>query len=907
MSTYRLEKILAPRSVALVGASPRESSVGRKVLRNLREAGFAGPLHLVNPRYSEIDGVATARGIDRLDSVPDLVVIAAPPSTIPDIVAAAGARGCGGAVIITAGLGHGPGSLADAAAQAARAHGLRLIGPNCLGVMVPGARLNASFAARAPHVGDLALVSQSGAIAAGMVEWATRRKVGFSAVVSLGDQVDVDLADCLDYLATDRSTRAILLYVESVNDARKFMSAARAAARAKPVVVVKSGRHAQGARAAATHTGALAGSDEVYDAAFRRAGLLRVNGLDELFAAAEMLGRIRPFPGKRLAILTNGGGIGVLAVDRLIDLGGTLADLSPDTFAALDRIMPPIWSRANPVDIAGDSDAPRYASALEALLADPANDAVMVMNVPTALAAPAQAAHAVVQVARDQEATCRKPVLAVWIGEDAASSRTFEGAGIPHFADESHAVEGFMHLVRYREAQDALMATPPSLPLEFRPDVANARRVAHEALRAGKAWLDPLEVAALLTAYAIPASPVALARDPDEAARLAAPLLESGGTVVVKILSPDIVHKSEVGGVRLNLTSAQAVAEAAADILSRAKTAKPDARITGVTVHPMVLRPKARELIAGIADDPTFGPVVVFGAGGTAVEVISDKALALPPLDLRLARELIERTRIARVLKAYRDVPAVDEGNIALVLVKLAQLAADIPEIHEVDLNPLLTDEHGVIVVDARVAIGPIDTAQRGARGHPRFAVRPYPTEWERDVTLRDGSAILVRPIRPEDETLYADFFAGVTDDDLRLRFFAPVRNLSHTFIARFTQIDYARAMAFIAVEKSSGSMLGVVRLHASANYDSGEYAILVRSDLKGRGLGWLLMQTIIEYARSEGLREIEGQVLRDNTTMIAMCRELGFSVQSDPGDASICNVRLSVSAPPQGTSTAAP
>jgi acetyltransferase len=894
VSTYRLEKILAPRSIALVGASPRESSVGRKILHNLREAGFAGPLQLVNPRHPQIDGLATVGSVDRLDGAPDLLVIAAPPATIPGIVAAAGAKGCGGAVIITAGLGHGAGSLADASVQAARAQGLRLIGPNCLGVMVPGARLNASFAASAPHPGDLALLSQSGAIAAGMVEWAAQRKVGFSAVVSLGDQVDVDLADCLDYFAVDRSTRAILLYVESIVDARKFMSAARAAARAKPVVVIKSGRHAQGARAAATHTGALAGSDEVYDAAFRRAGLLRVNGLDQLFAAAEMLGRVAPFPGKRLAILTNGGGIGVLAVDRLIDLGGTLAEISPGARATLDRTMPPLWSRANPVDIAGDSDASRYATALDALLADPANDAVLVMNVPTALASPADAARAVVGVAQ-QQAGRGKPVFSAWIGEDASASGTFEAAGIAHFADESHAVEGFMHLVRYREAQDALMATPPSLPQEFRPRIVDARRIVQGALQGGAAWLDPLEVAALLAAYAIPASPVALARDPDEAARVAAPLLAGGGTVVVKILSPDIVHKSEVGGVRLNLTSAQAVAQAAFDILARARAAKPAARITGVTIHPMVLRPKARELIAGIADDPTFGPVVAFGAGGTAVEVISDKALALPPLDMRLARDLIGRTRIARVLDAYRDVPAADTDGVALVLIKLAQLAADIPEIREVDLNPLLADQHGVVAVDARVAIGPVDALLRGARGHPRFAVRPYPTEWEREATLRDGSAILVRPIRPEDEVLYADFFAGVTDDDLRLRFFAPVRKLSHIFIARFTQIDYARAMAFIALEKASGRMLGVVRLHASANYDSGEYAILVRSDLKGRGLGWMLMQTIIEYARSEGLREIEGQVLRDNTTMIAMCRELGFSVKADPDDASICNVKFSI------------
>jgi acetyltransferase len=900
MSTYRLEKLLAPRSIALVGASPRDSSVGRKILHNLRTAGFDGPISLVNPRYREIDGLAALASFDQLPEIPELAVIAAPPAAVPGLIAEAGAKGCLGAVVITAGLGHGAGSLSRAAADAARQYRLRLIGPNCLGVMMPGARLNASFAARMPRAGDLALVSQSGAIAAGMVEWAAKRAVGFSGVVSLGDQIDVDLGDCLDYFALDRATRAILLYVESVGDARKFMSAARAAARAKPVVVVKSGRHAQGARAAATHTGALAGSDAVYDAAFRRAGLLRVHGLEELFAAAETLGRIKPFPGKRLAILTNGGGIGVLAVDRLIDLGGTLAGVSPDTLARLDDAMPPPWSRANPVDIGGDSGADRYATALEALLDDPANDAVLVMNVPTALASPTEAATTVAKVtqARLAAPVPSKPTLAVWIGADDAAADAFETAGIPHFNDESNAVEGFMHLVRYREAQHTLMATPPSLPTDFVPDVDAARAVVQKALQAGNTWLDPIEITQLLTAYGIPVAAVALARDADEAAELAGPLLAGGQTVVVKILSPDLVHKSEVGGVRLNLTSARAVSEATSEILARARAARPDARITGVTIHPMILRPKARELIAGLADDPTFGSVVVFGAGGTAVEVISDKALALPPLDVQLARDLVARTRIARVLKAYRNVPAADEDGIALVLVKVAQLAADVPEIRELDLNPLLADENGVIAVDARVAIRPLEAAPRGARGHPRFAVRPYPKEWERHVTLSDGTAIFVRPIRPEDARLYDQFFDGVTDQDLRLRFFALVKEFSQAFVARLTQIDYARAMAFIAIEEATGQMLGVVRLHANATYDSGEYAVLVRSDLKGRGLGWLLMQTLIEYARAEGLRTIEGQVLRENATMMAMCRELGFSIVPDPEEPSASLVRLTIATP---------
>jgi acetyltransferase len=386
-----------------------------------------------------------------------------------------------------------------------------------------------------------------------------------------------------------------------------------------------------------------------------------------------------------------------------------------------------------------------------------------------------------------------------------------------------------------------------------------------------------------------------LARDADEAARLAAPLLADGGTVVVKILSPDIVHKSDVDGVRLNLTSEQAVREAAVEILARARTARPDARITGVTVHPMILRPKARELIAGIADDPTFGPILVFGHGGTAVEVINDKALALPPIDLKLAHDLIGRTRVARLLKAYRNVPAVDEDALALVLVNLAQMAADLPEIREVDFNPILADEKGVVVLDARIAIAPVDAGRRGLRGHPRFAIRPYPKEWERRVTLRDGSKVFVRPVRPEDEALYQSFFPLLKEEDLRLRFFAPVKELSHAFIARLTQLDYARAMAFIAIDEASGQMLGVVRLHASSDYTKGEYAILVRSDLKGRGLGWQLMQLMIEYAGAEGIDTIEGQVLRGNTTMLAMCRELGFSITPDPAESDLYLVRLAV------------
>jgi acetyltransferase len=774
---------------------------------------------------------------------------------------------------------------------------LRIVGPNCLGVLVPGAKLNASFAARMPRPGDLALLSQSGAIVAGVVEWAASRAVGFSAVVSLGDKLDVDFGDLLDFFATDRGTRAILLYIESIKNPRKFMSAARAASRAKPVVVIKAGRHTQGARAAATHTGALAGSDAVYDAAFRRAGLLRVFDLDELFAAAETIRHLRPFAGRRLAILTNGGGVGVLAVDRLIDLGGTLAAVSVDTMQRLDGVLPPIWSRANPVDIAGDADGARYAAAIEELLADKENDAVLVMNVPTALASAKKAAASVVGAVQAHRGRYfpAKPVFAAWIGDDTGTSATFEGAGIPHYATEADAVRGFMHLVRYREALDDLMQTPPKLPRDFSPDVESARQVIAAALAAQHAWLDPVEVGRLFAAYSIPIVPALPARDPHEAIAAARPLLGAGNAVVVKIHSDDIVHKSEVGGVSLNLTSESAVGVATAEIIARARALRPSARIAGVTIHPMVVRPKARELIAGVADDPTFGPVIVFGRGGTAVEVINDKALALPPLDLALARDLIARTRVARVLKAYRNVPAADEAAIALVLVKLAQLAADCPEIREIDVNPLLADADGVMAVDARVAIAAVERSGKTPSGHPRFAVRPYPNEWERRFSLSGGRRILVRPVRPEDDDLFRAFFEKVTPQDLRLRFFAPVKEFSHTFIARLTQIDYARAMAFVAFDEASGEMLGAVRLHADPNYEKAEYAILVRSDLKGQGLGSLLMETMIAYARAERLQVIEGQVLRENTTMIEMCRELGFTVAPDPSDADIYVVHLAL------------
>lgn len=894
MSTYRLDRLLAPRSIAVVGASPRDGSVGRAILRNLRDGKFAGDIHVVNPRYDAIDGARSVARLEDIAAPPDLVVVTAPASAVQSIVGSAAACGCASAVIVTAGLGHGPGSLAAACESAARAGGLRLVGPNCLGVMVPHAKVNASFAARMPPEGSLALISQSGAVAAGMVDWAVVRSTGFSAVVSIGDQLDVDFGDLLDHFALDPRTGAILLYIESIKDARKFMSAARAAARVKPVVVVKAGRHTAAAEAAKTHTGALAGADDVYAAAFQRAGLLRVMDLGELFNAAETLARLKGPAGGRLAILTNGGGVGVLALDRLLDIGGVPAAISEATKRRLDAVLPPTWSRSNPVDIIGDAGPERYGAALAALLDDSAVDAVLVMNVETALASATAIAAAVAENAQahSRRFVRPKPVLATWIGNADKVAGIFNRIGIPNYPTETDAVRGYRHLVRHAEAVRALMAIPPSLPSEFLPDAATARRLVQGAVAEGRRWLDPVEATELLRCYAVPTAPVAVAPDADTAVALAEPHLRGGDAIAVKIFSRDIVHKSDVGGVYLNLTNGVAVREAAQRAMDQAARIMPTARIAGVIVQPMVRRPKARELILGIADDPTFGPVIVFGHGGIAVEAIADKALALPPLDLNLARDLIARTRVSRILATYRNVPAANSDEISLTLVKLAQLAADLPEVRELDINPLLADAAGVVAIDARVLIAPVAPLAKGA-GHPRFAIRPYPSQWEQHVTIDSIGDVVIRPVRPEDEVLYYEFFRRVSPEDLRLRFFAPVKEFTHAFIARLTQLDYARSMALVAISPTTGELLGVVRLHADANHETGEYAILLRSDLKGRGLGWRLMEAIIRFARSEQLRRVVGQVLCENVTMLKMCRELGFAVTEDSGDRDIFDVSL--------------
>jgi acetyltransferase len=895
MSIRNFAKLFQPATVALIGASERPRSIGALLARNLRRAGFKGELQLVNPHLGTLDGMPVYRDIASLPRPADLAIIATPPDTVPGLIAELGARGTRAAVVITAGfgeLGERGRALQEAARAAARPCLLRLVGPNCVGIMVPRIGLDASFSHLAPPPGEIAFVSQSGAMITAMLDWAAPRAIGFSHVVSLGDMADVDFGDMLDYLAADAHTRAILLYVEGITHGRKFMSAARAAARLKPVLVLKAGRSSGGARAAASHTGMLAGSDRVYDAAFRRAGMLRVDTMAELFDAAETLALTGEQRGERLAILTNGGGAGVLASDALERAGGRLAVLAAPTIAQLNSHLPPTWSHANPVDLIGDARGSRYAAALEALFADDGVDAVLVLNCPTALASPQEAAQAVIDKVAEIPAAARHAsnLFTAWLGEQSAgAARTlFNTARIATFDTPEEAVSGFLQRVRYQKNQALLLEAPPARPDDFEPDIRTAAAAIASALAAGRAWLDAVEVAAVLAAYRIPLPLSRHAADPEEAVAAAGAI---GFPVALKIRSPDIIHKSDVGGIALDLADRAALRNAAALMTLRVKKAQPGARLEGFLVQEMVRRPGAIELLAGLAEDRVFGPVVVFGQGGTAVEVIDDSAVGLAPLNPLLARAQMMRTRVWRLLQPYRGNPPAAIDAIGEVLIAIGQLAAEHPEISELDINPLLVDAEGVIAVDARIRVAPARVA-----GAARLAIAPYPAALASTEELRDGSAMELRPIRPEDEKLLHDLAAHMTPDDLRLRFFTPVHGISHALAARLTQIDYDREMALVAL--SDQTVLGIARYFADPDRLSAEYAIAVRSDWHGRGVGYVLMNRLIAIARQYGIGELVGEVLRDNRPMLAMCRELGFALSPDPSEPGTVRVRKSLDQP---------
>lgn len=879
MIEHYLRPLLAPRSVALVGATEREGALGNIVYRNLSASSMRGELYVVNPKYRRIFDRRAYASLKELPQPVDLAVIVTPARAVPQIIEQAGGRAIKAALVLSSGFAEAGAegrALQEAALAAAKRSSVRVLGPNSIGLMRTDCGVNASFARTAALPGPLALVSQSGAICGAVLDWAGSAHVGFTSVISLGGAADVDFGEILDFLVADSATAAILLYVEGIRDARRYISALRAATRVKPVIVLKVGRYAAGSKAATSHTGALAGADAVFDAALRRAGAVRVKTYTQLFAAARVLACRRLAQGERLAIVTNGGGPGVIAADSAGENGVPLAELSSSTIALLDEKLPPQWSRGNPVDLIGDAPPERFAAATSALLADPGVDALLAMYSPVAVTAPESAARAVAEATQGSP----KLVLAAWLGDinPNESRRYLDAQGIANFYTPENAVEAFSFLCTYRRNQKQLMEVPRALTADDPPpDIATANAIRDAALAENRTLLSQDEANTLLQAFGIPVPRSIVAASRDAALRAAE---ETGFPVALKIHSPDITHKTDVGGVRLNLQNTAMVASAFDDMMRHVRALRPQARIEGVMVQPMLRYRAMREVLVGVATDPVFGPVISFGTGGIAVEAVKDIALALPPLNATLARELMERTRVNRLLLGYRDVPAVDIDALVRVLCAVSRLVCSVAWVKEMDLNPVLSHPGGAVVADVRVIIDPgrRDTPPR--YGH--MAIHPYPSELEGEITLRDGSKVPVRPIRPEDAELELRFFRGLSERSRYHRFMQHLPELSPGMLARFTQLDYDRELALVALDQ--GDFIAVGRYAPNADGTSAEFALTVADAWQGKGVGRALLERLCDAARAAGYEALWGYILAENHEMLELSARLGFRESGDDG-----------------------
>ena len=888
MGQHYLKTLFSPQSVAVFGASERPDSVGQIVFQNMLESGFQGGLYPINPKSAEIQGKKAYVCLADIGEPVDLVVIATPPQTVPGIIESCGAYGVKAAVIITAGFGE---AGAEGAAlekdllEASQRHGIRLIGPNCLGIMRPSIGLNATFNKGGANTGNIAFVSQSGALCTAILDWAQRNDVGFSSVVSMGSSTDVDFGEILDYLVSDPQTHSILMYIEGIRNARRFMSALRAAARFKPVILVKVGRHAAGSKAAMSHTASLVGADDVFDAAVSRAGVIRVQTITQLFTAAKALScGFRPV-GNRLAIVTNGGGPGVMATDRAVDLGLSIATLSEHTIAYLNDYLPSNWPHANPVDIIGDAQADRYHHAVKACLEDENVDGVLAILTPQAMTKPLESAQALIALAN----THSKPLLTCWMGDgQVATARTaFNDAHKPHFRTPEPAVEVFAHLSAYYRNQKLLMQVPGPSSHHIEPDVESARLIIEGAMQEHRMVLTEIESKALLSAFHIPVAKTMVAHTPNEALLIAQQL---GYPVAMKINSHDISHKSDVGGVMLNLDNAHEVRAAYQQILDKVRLARPDAQLNGISIEPMVVKPNGRELMIGVTTDPVFGPVITFGAGGTTVEIMGDRAVALPPLNSFLAKELILGTRIAKMLGQFRNLPPANLNALEDMLLRVSEMVCELPLIEEMDINPLILDEHGALAADARVVV---KYRQPTADRYAHMAIYPYPTHLVSQWQLADGTNITIRPIRPEDATLVTAFVAGLSEESKYFRFMNSVHQLTEAMLVRFTQIDYSREIALMAVtmQQNQEVELGVARFTTNPDGETCEFALVVADYIAGKGLGQKLMISLMDAARSKGLKIIEGEVLTNNHNMLKLTHRLGFSHKLSAEDQGITKV----------------
>lgn len=876
MRPQPFDALLRPQTVAVIGGSTRPRSLGAQLLDHIAAPGFSGVVHAVNPHRVDRARVRWCATIADLPVAPDVAIIATPPATVAGVLADLGQRGGKLAVVITAGMHDA--ALAGDVVAAAKRHGVRLIGPNSLGLILPNASLDASFAQARPRAGDIAFLSQSGAVITAMIDWANDREIGFSGIISLGDTLDIGFSELIDLFAAEPQTKAILLYIEHIDDPRAFLSAVRAAAAIKPVIALKAGRSASAGTAALTHTGKLAGSWDVYVAALRRSGALVVDTLEDLLGAAAVAPLFRRWSGNRVAIVSNGGGPGILAADAVADAGVRLAVLGEATRAALDACLPTDWSHANPIDIIGDAGPMRLAGAIACTLRDPAVDAVLVVHAPTAMLAADRAARACAEaVAREAS---QKPVIFCGLGRVSGEAKAlFATSNIAAFSTIGDATRAIRHLVAAGNARVAAGRTPLHVEVPI-PDRERALTVITGAQGEGRTTLASFEARDVVSAFGIPVVASRFARTVDAVGRacdgISAPF-------AVKLISPDVSHKSDVGGVALNLPTAAAAIAAAQQMLARISHAHPTVRVDGFEVQPMVDQTDKRELLIGIADDPTFGPIIAVGQGGKAAEVIGDRALALPPLDAGLAQDALFATRVSRLLRDYRDVRAADIPAIVRVIEAVSKICVELPDVLELDINPLLVDQHGVVAVDARIRIA-------AERQSCRLAIRPVPTEWAADLATRDGLALHVRPVTGEDEPLLAELFRHVAPEDLRFRFLTALREVGHDRLEPMVRVDYDRTITFLAF--AGETLVSAAMLVIDGTRTRGEVALSIRDGWKKRGISWTLLQHVLRFAKAEGIVEVVSLESADNRAAISLEREMGFETGYQEDDATVVVAR---------------
>lgn len=879
LSLRTLDKIFNPTSIAVIGASDRESSVGYRLFRNLIGVGYRGVVYPVNHKHPSIQGIEAYPSVDKLPRQVDLAIIATPAETVPGIVEQCGKAGIQGIIIVSAGfkeIGTEGKALEQRILETRKKYNMRIIGPNCLGIIRPHRRLNASFAAKMALPGNIAFISQSGALCTAILDWANSENIGFSNFVSIGSMIDVDYGDLIDYFGSDPQTRSIIMYIEGLTNARKFMSAARHFARTKTILVVKAGKYSESAKAATSHTGSLTGEDEVYDAAFRRAGLIRVEEIEDLFNCSEVL-QMQPNPkGPNVAIITNAGGPGVMATDALIARGGKLAELMPKTTQALDQILPNYWSRGNPIDILGDATPERYAEVIKICRQDDNINGILIIFTPQGITNPAEAALAVVEACKGASRT----ILTSWMGEQDVeeANEILNRNGLPTYSTPERAIKTYTYMYQYTRNLAQLYETPEELPIELHTPAQPLLNIMRKASKEEREILTEIEAKAFLEAYGIKTVKTKLVKTEGEAVSTAKQL---GYPVVLKVYSPQITHKTDVGGVMLNLQNDLELREAYRKIFENVKKNAPSAEIQGVTVQNMIAKKEGYEVIIGSKKDPIFGPIILFGMGGIMVELFQDRAIGFPPLNQNLARRIMERTKVYELLKGFRGLPPANIKRLEEVMVKFSEMLVDLPHIKEIDINPLVVDSEDVVAVDARIAIDRSLLYEK-LSPHEHLIISPYPKKYEREWKLKDGRPVFLRPIKPEDEPLESELWKTFSEETQRFRFFSPMRTWSHVTLVKYTNIDYDREIAIIAelTEQGEKKMIGVVRMIMEPpDFKTAEVAIVVGDPWQGLGLGSRMMDFIIEIAKDRKLETVYGLVLRDNNRAIELFKEKGFAV----------------------------